>query len=38
MIEMLKDKDAAKSQRVMTAVLQMRKIDVAKLKEAYEHG
>jgi predicted 3-demethylubiquinone-9 3-methyltransferase (glyoxalase superfamily) len=36
MIEMLKDKDAAKTQRVMTAVLQMRKIDVAKLREAYE--
>jgi predicted 3-demethylubiquinone-9 3-methyltransferase (glyoxalase superfamily) len=36
MIEMLKDKDATKSQRVMTAVLQMRKLDVAKLREAYE--
>ncbi len=36
MIEMLKDKDATKSQRVMTAVLQMRKIDIAKLREAYE--
>jgi len=35
MIEMLKDKDAAKAQRVMTAVLNMRKIDVAKLREAY---
>jgi predicted 3-demethylubiquinone-9 3-methyltransferase (glyoxalase superfamily) len=34
--EMLKDKDAKKSQRVMSAVLQMSKIDIAKLKEAYE--
>jgi predicted 3-demethylubiquinone-9 3-methyltransferase (glyoxalase superfamily) len=36
MIEMLKDEDAAKSQRVMTAVLQMRKIDIATLRQAYD--
>jgi len=36
LIEMVKDKDATKSQRVMTAMLQMGKIDIAKLKEAYE--
>jgi predicted 3-demethylubiquinone-9 3-methyltransferase (glyoxalase superfamily) len=34
--EMLQDKDAAKSSRVMKAMLQMKKIDVARLKEAYE--
>lgn len=34
--EMLQDKDAAKSSRVMKAMLQMNKIDVARLKEAYE--
>lgn len=35
LIEMLGDKDPAKAQAVMTCMLQMRKIDVAKLKEAY---
>lgn len=34
--EMLKDKDANKSQRVMKAMLEMRKIDIATLKRAYE--
>lgn len=33
--EMLGDKDPAKSQAVMQAMLRMRKIDIAKLKEAY---
>lgn len=33
--EMLQDKDPKKSQRVMQAMLQMRKIDIAKLKQAY---
>lgn len=33
--EMLQDKHAAKSSRVMKAMLQMNKIDVARLKEAY---
>jgi predicted 3-demethylubiquinone-9 3-methyltransferase (glyoxalase superfamily) len=33
--EMLQDKDAEKSARVMKAMLQMTKIDVAKLEEAY---
>jgi predicted 3-demethylubiquinone-9 3-methyltransferase (glyoxalase superfamily) len=32
--QLLKDKDAAKSHRVMKAMLQMKKIDIAKLKEA----
>lgn len=34
--EMLQDKDAGKSERVMKAMLQMKKIDIAKLKQAYE--
>lgn len=35
-IEMLQDKDAEKSQRVMKAILQMKKIDIETLKQAYE--
>ena len=34
LIELLQDKDAAKSQRVMKAMLQMDKIDIATLKQA----
>jgi predicted 3-demethylubiquinone-9 3-methyltransferase (glyoxalase superfamily) len=34
--ELLQDKDPAKAQRVMKAMLQMDKIDIAKLKEAAE--
>ena len=34
--EMLGDKDPQKSQRVMQAMLQMNKIDIQRLKEAYE--
>jgi predicted 3-demethylubiquinone-9 3-methyltransferase (glyoxalase superfamily) len=33
---MLNDEDDAKSQRVMQAMLQMGKIEIQKLKEAYE--
>ena len=33
--EMLQDKDPAKSKRVMQAMLQMDKIDIAALKKAY---
>ena len=36
MIEMLQDQDAEKSERVMSAMLQMKKIDVDGLKKAYE--
>jgi len=36
MIEMLQDQDAEKSKRVMSAMLQMKKIDVDGLKKAYE--
>ena len=34
--EMLQDKDPKKSQRVMQAMLQMDKMDIAALKQAYE--
>jgi predicted 3-demethylubiquinone-9 3-methyltransferase (glyoxalase superfamily) len=34
--EMLRDKDAEKSKRVMMAMLQMDKIDIKALKQAYE--
>jgi hypothetical protein len=33
---MLQDRDAKKSQRVMKALLQMRKLDIMTLKQAYE--
>lgn len=33
--EMMQDKDADKTNRVMEAVLQMKKLDVARLQEAY---
>jgi predicted 3-demethylubiquinone-9 3-methyltransferase (glyoxalase superfamily) len=36
LVEMLQDKDAEKSKRVMQAMLQMRKIDITGLKRAYE--
>jgi len=36
--EMVQDKDAKKSDRVMNALMQMKKIDMAKLKQAYEQG
>ena len=35
--EMLRDKDPQKSKRVMQAMLQMDKIDIAELKQAYHH-
>ncbi len=34
--EMLQDEDAEKSERVMKAMLQMKKIDIKTLKQAYE--
>ena len=34
--ELLQDKDAARAQKVMKAMLQMTKIDIALLKQAYE--
>jgi predicted 3-demethylubiquinone-9 3-methyltransferase (glyoxalase superfamily) len=36
--KMLRDKDSEKSQRVMKAMLQMDKIDIKKLKQAYDQG
>ncbi len=36
LIEMLQDKDAARSKRVVQAMLQMKKINVKGLKRAYE--
>jgi predicted 3-demethylubiquinone-9 3-methyltransferase (glyoxalase superfamily) len=36
LIEMLQDKDPEKAQRVMKAMLQMKKIDIATLKRAYD--
>jgi predicted 3-demethylubiquinone-9 3-methyltransferase (glyoxalase superfamily) len=35
LIEMLHDKDPQKSERVMNAMMEMGKIDISKLKEAY---
>ncbi len=34
--KLLRDKDPAKAQRVMQAMLQMKKIDIAGLKQAYD--
>ncbi len=36
LVEMLQDQDAEKAKRVMAAMMQMSKIDIAKLKQAYE--
>jgi predicted 3-demethylubiquinone-9 3-methyltransferase (glyoxalase superfamily) len=36
LIDMLHEKDAAKAERVMHAMLQMKKIDIKTLKEAYK--
>lgn len=36
--EMLGDKDAEKSKRVMKAMLQMKKLDIPTLKQAFEQG
>lgn len=36
--KMLQDKDAKKSQGVMKALLQMKKLDIKRLKQAYEGG
>ena len=36
LVEMLQDQDAEKAKRVMAAMMQMSKIDIAILKQAYE--
>jgi len=38
LVEMLRDKDPARSQRVMKAMFQMKKIDIAGLKAAHDQG
>jgi predicted 3-demethylubiquinone-9 3-methyltransferase (glyoxalase superfamily) len=38
LIELMNDKDAEKSNRVTQAMLQMKKIDIAKLKQAYDQA
>jgi hypothetical protein len=35
---MMHDKDPQKAKRVMTAMLQMTKIDIKSLQQAYEQG
>jgi predicted 3-demethylubiquinone-9 3-methyltransferase (glyoxalase superfamily) len=37
LVDMLNDPDPVKSQRVLKAMMQMKKIDIATLKRAYEH-
>lgn len=36
LVEMYQDKDPEKSERVMAAMLEMKKLDIAKLEQAYE--
>lgn len=38
LMEMMKDKDPQKSKRVMEAMMQMVRLDVAKLQEAYDQA
>jgi predicted 3-demethylubiquinone-9 3-methyltransferase (glyoxalase superfamily) len=38
LVEMLNDPDPARSERVMKAMLQMKKIDIKKIKQVYEPG
>ena len=38
LLEMLQDQHAEKSQRVMKAMLQMKKLDIARLEQAYREG
>jgi len=37
LMEMIQDEDAERAERVMKAMLQMKKIDIAEIKKAYEH-
>lgn len=36
--QLLSDPDPVKSERVMNAMLQMKKIDIKRLEQAYRHG
>lgn len=38
LVEMLRDKDPVRSQRVMKAMFQMKKIDIAGLRAAYDQS
>ncbi|MGH9196183.1 MAG: VOC family protein [Acidimicrobiia bacterium] len=38
LVEMMQDKDAEKTERVMQAILKMVKLDIKVLKQAYEQG
>jgi predicted 3-demethylubiquinone-9 3-methyltransferase (glyoxalase superfamily) len=38
LVKLLRDKDAAKAARVMNAMLQMKKMDIKGLQQAYEQG
>lgn len=38
LVKLLSDADVVKSQRVMKAMMQMTKIDIRGLQQAYEHG
>jgi predicted 3-demethylubiquinone-9 3-methyltransferase (glyoxalase superfamily) len=38
LVELMKDKDPVKAKRVMEAMLQMKKIDIKKLKQAHEQN
>ena len=38
LIDMLRDENAARTHRVMKAMMQMKKIDIARLEEAYRQG
>jgi predicted 3-demethylubiquinone-9 3-methyltransferase (glyoxalase superfamily) len=38
LVELLQDEDPVKANRVMQAMLQMTKIDIAKLREAYNQA
>ena len=38
LMQMLRDEDAAKSKRVMAAMMKMIKLDIALLTQAYEGG
>jgi len=38
LMELMQDKDAEKARRVTQAMLQMSKIDIGKLRQAYEQG
>jgi predicted 3-demethylubiquinone-9 3-methyltransferase (glyoxalase superfamily) len=38
LIEMLQDKDPKRAERVMAAMLQMKKIEIEPLQQAYERG